>query len=73
MHKKTLNYYSCKAKKVQRKFYYAVEPRKLIKMCLLFRLVFLLGMVSDVGLQKPLFDEAMQFKDIVQGRLNLIY
>ncbi|XP_023330624.1 beta-1,3-galactosyltransferase 1 isoform X3 [Eurytemora carolleeae] len=31
------------------------------------RLVFLLGMVSDVGLQKPLLDEAMRFKDIVQG------
>ena len=37
-----------------------------------FRLVFLLGMVSDVKLQKPLFAEAMQHKDIVQGRLNLI-
>ena len=30
-----------------------------------FRLVFLLGMVSDVKLQKPLFAEAMQHKDIV--------
>ena len=29
-------------------------------------------MVSDVKLQKPLFAEAMQHKDIVQGRLNLI-
>ena len=44
-----------------------------IKMCLYFRLVFLLGMVSDVGLQKPLLDEAMKYNDIVQGRFKSIY
>ena len=42
-------------------------------MCLYFRLVFLLGMVSDVGLQKPLLDEAMKYNDIVQGRFKSIY
>jgi len=35
-----------------------------------FRLVFLLGMVSDVAKQNSVKQEAMQYKDIAQGVQN---
>ena len=39
----------------------------------LFRLVFLLGMGPDANTQNSVMSEAMQYKDIVQGRIHNIH
>ena len=51
----------------------ALKNKKIAIFVSFFRLVFLLGIVPDANTQNSVMSEAMQYRDIVQGRIHNIH